>query len=82
MTKEQEAERGRVIAGFLENEHVAALFASVEAKYIGEIRGSEPTESTKREAAYHSLRALSDLRSAMAEVVNSGKFADAQLRRT
>lgn len=81
MTPEQDVERGRRIAAFVEDEHVAALLDGIEAQHLEAIRSSAPAESDKREAAYHGLRAVQDLRDALRGAINSGKFAEAKLNR-
>lgn len=81
MTAEQEIERGRRIAAFLEDEHVAALLDGIEAQHLQAIRGSEPLETEKREQAYRMLRAVQDLRDAMRGAINSGKAAQAKVNR-
>jgi hypothetical protein len=79
MTPEQEAVRGRAIASFLENEHVAALLDGIEARYLDAFRASRPDEPATREHAYRMLRAVADLRDEMRAAVGAGRFAESRL---
>jgi len=81
MTPEQEAARGRAVASFLENEHVAALLDNLERRYLETIRTSAPDDQGARETAYRMLRALDDLRGEMRAAVGAGRYAETRIRR-
>lgn len=49
-----------------------AVFDAVERDYVRSIRDSEPTEAALREAVYHRMAALRDIRRVMTAAVAHG----------
>ena len=67
------------------DEGLFAVFDAVRADYLATIALTEPTEREFREAIYHRVKALADIRRTMEAVIADGagkqKFIEALMRR-
>lgn len=79
MSDENDMTAGARVSEFLNDDHVTAAIAKVQARYVEEWKASDT--AAKREEAYFKSRAFDDLRKELEITVQNGQVAAIKVAR-
>lgn len=78
MDTKQRAARVRT---FLEDPVIAEAFQAIERRHLDTIVNSQPAEVDRRENAYRSIHAISQLKQELQSVITDATFEERQIKR-
>lgn len=70
-------ERGRKFAELMDGaDGLSAIFDAMERSYFNDLKNSEIDDPEFREAVYHRIKALDDLRTVIATIIANGRNSE------
>ena len=77
----QKVQRGKKALEILQDETMAAAFATLEERYTNDWKTSKIDDVVKRDRAYANMSVLQDFKDQLQSFVDSAKIASKQLER-